>query len=106
MGKNDVIKLINEKKYLKTFIGFLKRNNAYEAFVKNLTDGKVYRKRYGEVYDDVEYIVNKIRQNPHNLLVDAFNWDKRDDDIDWAMLSFEWDELMHKLGWKRYCKTL
>lgn len=85
---------MTEKRYLKTFIGFLKKNNAYEAFVKNLTYGKVYRECNGEEYDDVEYIVNKIKQKQPNLIDDAFNWDDVDDDIDWAMLSLEWEGLI------------
>lgn len=96
---------MNEKRYLKTFIVFLKKNNVYESFLRNLSKGKEYRKFYGEEADETKYIINKIKTNPRNLLVNAFNWDDGDDDIDWMTVSWEWDDYVSDLNRKFFKKN-
>ena len=94
-----------EKMYLKTFILLLKQHNAYESFLRNLSEGKEYRKFYGIEADETKYIVNKIKTDPSNLLVDAFNWGDLDDDIDWMTVSWEWDDCVSDLNRKLFKKN-
>lgn len=82
---------MKNKIYLKFFILFLKKHNAYESFLKNLSKGKEYRKFYREEVDETKYIINKIKNYPHNLIVDAFSWSDADGDIDWMAVSWEWE---------------
>ena len=89
---------MKHKIYLKFFILLLKQHNAYESFLRNLSGGKEYRKFYGKEVDETKYIVNQITTDPRNLLVDAFNWDDWDDNIDWMTVSWEWDDYVSDLN--------
>jgi hypothetical protein len=80
-----------EKIILKFFISVLKKHHAYYAFLENLISGRDYRGFYDEIVDETEYIVNKIKTQPDDLLVNAFNWGD-DDDVDWMSISWEWSE--------------
>ena len=93
---------MKNKIYLKFFILLLKQHNAYESFLRNLSKGKEYRKFYGEEVDETKYIINKIKTNPRNLLVNAFYWD---DDIDWITVSWEWDDCVSDLNRKFFKKN-
>ena len=93
---------MKHKIYLKFFILLLKQHNAYESFLRNLSGGKEYRKFYGKEVDETKYIVNQITTDPRNLLVDAFNWDDWDDDIDWMTVSWEWDDYVSDLNRKLF----
>lgn len=94
---------MKNKIYLKFFILLLKQHNAYDSFLRNLSRGKEYRKMYREAVDETKYIINKIKTDPRNLLVDAFNWD--DDDIDWMTVSWEWDDFVSELNRKFFKKN-
>ena len=96
---------MKEKIILKFFILLLKQHNAYESFLRNLSKGKEYRKFYGEEVDETKYIINKIKTNPRNLLVDAFNWGDGDDDIEWMTVSWEWDDQVSDLNRKFFKKN-
>ena len=96
---------MKNKIYLKFFILFLKKHNAYESFLRNLSKGKEYRKFYGEEVDETKYIVDKIKNRPHNLIVDAFNWSDLDDGIDWMEVSWEWDDYVIDLNRKLFKKN-
>lgn len=104
---------MKNKIYLKFFILLLKKHNAYESFLRNLSEGKEYRKFYGKEVDETKYIINKIKTDPRNLLVDAFNWgddafnwgDDDDDDIDWMTVSWEWDDCVSDLNRKLFKKN-
>ena len=96
---------MKNKIYLKFFILLLKQHNAYESFLRNLSEGKEYRKFYGKEADETKYIINKIKTDPRNLIVDAFNWDDWDDDIDWMTVSWEWDDCVSDLNRKLFKKN-
>ena len=96
---------MKHKIYLKFFILLLKQHNAYESFLRNLSGGKEYRKFYGKEVDETKYIVNQITTDPRNLLVDAFNWDDWDDNIDWMTVSWEWDDYVSDLNRKLFKKN-
>ena len=87
---------MKEKIILKFFISLLKRHHAYYPFLENLISGRDYRGFYDEIVDETEYIVNKIKTQPDNLLVDAFNWGE-DDDVDWMSISWEWSDYVWDL---------
>ena len=95
---------MKNKIYLKFFILLLKQHNAYKSFLRNLSGGKEYRKFYGEEVDEIKYIVKKIKTDPRNLLVDAFNWGD-DDNIDWMTVSWEWDDFVSELNRKLFKKN-
>lgn len=90
---------MKEKLILKIFISVLKKHHAFYPFLENLISSREYRVFYNEIVDETEYIVNKIKTQPDNLLVDAFHWSD-DDGVDWLSISWEWNEYVLQLNKK------
>lgn len=87
---------MNNKSQLKKFIKFLKKEHIYEIYLRNLTLGSEYRKRWAMIQekDMVIWLIETVKSYPHKLIIDAFSWDDWDDDIDWIRINEKWEDIM------------
>ena len=84
---------MKNKHILKLFIGFLKRNKAYDEFLYYLEKDKYFRlSRLNDLRNPIEYIKFMINNNPAMLVNDAFEWSnaKTRTRGDWYKLHSDW----------------
>lgn len=89
------------KHVFKTFISFLKKNNALDKFINNFDNDPFYRRHYALFYNDNDtffhYIKTYIIANfSHRLIADAFTWRESGQDVNWESLSDKWEILCIK----------
>ena len=77
--------------YKKEFVIFLKKNNAFGAFVLNFNNSKLWRKENGEIYDEHKYFTNTPFER---YISGAFLWRNTvQGHIFWQKLSEKWRQL-------------
>lgn len=91
----------NWKRVFKTFISFLKQNNALDQFINNFDNDPSYRRLYAVFYNDNDKFFHYIKTYiiadfSHKLIEDAFSWHESGQDIDWGALSDKWEILCVK----------
>lgn len=92
---------MKNKKILKEFIVFLKRNKAYKDYIVKLKNDDVYHKYNSLIQEenDVIWLVNTIKRCPARLILDAFSWPYDRNGIQWDMLSSKWFNIVKKNKW-------
>ena len=76
------------KYILKLFIGFLKKNNVYKAYIKSLIESKI---------EPLDFIIKTIKVNLETLIVNAFEWSScKYCPYKWYGLHMEWCTLYRK----------
>lgn len=88
---------------LKKFIKFLKKENIYEIYLRNLTSGGGYRKRCAIIKesDMVIWLIETVKSYPHKLIVDAFRWGWNDG-VNWIKINEKWEDVMGRPKRPRY----
>lgn len=88
---------------LKKFIKFLKKENIYEIYLRNLTSGGGYRKRCAIIKENdmVIWLIETVKSYPHKLIVDAFSWGWNDG-VDWIKINKKWEDVMGRPNRPRY----
>ena len=82
---------MTNKNKLKLFITFLKQENIYKEYLKNLNNGKNFRKLIHCEPNATDFIVNKISERPFLLIDSAFNWTSNYyPHINWYAVSLKW----------------
>lgn len=90
--------MTNKKIILKSFILFLKKNNALNEYYLALKHGKNYRLRYAQIkhcIDANEFIIEYVKAHPRLLIMDAFSWSDSNESL--------WTNLHDK--WFKFCKS-
>ena len=94
---------MNNKKILKLFITFLRRENIYKDYIKGLKRGASYRANCSIMRerDELEWLVKTIKSCPQNLIEDAFSWScynheemRGCDELDWISINEKWREVL------------
>lgn len=82
---------MNYKYVLKNFILFLKKEQVYKDYLKNLKNGAEYRLRCARIskIDEIEWLTETVKICPQNLILDAFRWMGFESDM-WQELSEKW----------------
>lgn len=95
---------MKNKKILKEFIIFLKRNKAYKEYIVNLKNDDFYHKykSFIKEQDDVIWLVNTIKRCPARLILDAFSWPYDRNGIQWDRLSSKWLNKVKKINHEIY----
>jgi hypothetical protein len=95
---------MKNKKILKQFIIFLKRNKAYNDYLINLKNDTFYRRENALIQEenDVIWLVNTIKRCPSRLIVDAFHWHDKVNGIEWDRLSSKWSNKVKKINHEIY----
>jgi hypothetical protein len=84
---------MKEKYTLKLFIGFLKKNNVYDAYIKSLIECNSPR-----FIDPLNFIIRTIKVRPRSIIADAFDWRScKYCPNKWYDLHMEWCTLYNKL---------
>lgn len=83
---------MKEKYILKLFIGFLKKNNVYNEYIKSLIESKSSAN-----IEPLSFIIKTIKIRPRSLIVDAFDWSSC------KYCPHKWYDL-HNEWWALYCK--
>lgn len=83
------------KKILKKFIAFLKKENIYEIYLRNLSFDSAYRQRWAMVKekDMVIWLTKTVKLYPHRLIVDAFRWNSWEG-VNWILISEKWEKII------------
>lgn len=84
--------MTNKKIILKTFISFLKENNALDEYCIALKNGDDYRYGYAQIkhcIDENDFIIEYVKEKPNLLIMDAFRWSKSTKCC-WAVLHDKW----------------
>ena len=78
---------------LKEFRRFLKKEGAYEDYLKNLKAGADYRCHHARIQkiDEIEWLTATIKKCPQNLILDAFRWEGCQS-VMWQELNTKWQE--------------
>ena len=86
---------MNDKSKLKKFITFLKKEQIYEIYLKNLTFDSEYRKRCAIIkqQDMVIWLTKTVKLYPHRLIIDAFRW-KSYDGVNWILINEKWEKII------------
>lgn len=89
---------MKNKYILKQFITFLKKHGVYDEYMYQLYIGEQFRFSYNEkLVNPISFIVHKVKHNPHELITDAFDWNKTKYNISvWWVLNNEWFEYFKK----------
>lgn len=87
---------MKNKRILKQFIVFLKKENVDNDYINALKTGESYRMRNGivKVGDESQWLIETVKSFPHRLLEDAFSW-SRNTEIDWIALDEKWKKLIN-----------
>ena len=76
-----------ELKHIKLFVKFLKKNNAYHAYVKNVSEKKC------NYIDNIKHLINC--GSPNNFLIYAFGWyNTEEGPIFWGNLNKKWERFI------------
>lgn len=80
---------------LKFFVKFLKKENVLKEYIHNAKYGTRFRKKCClriniQCSNFLDFITNYIKEYPHCLILDGFNWDKDKNNINWADISHKW----------------
>lgn len=73
------------------FIRFLKDNHAFEEFKRNL-------QHQGICFDS---FIRQYRNEPANLIRNAFVWDAVPDDVNWYPLHMSWKKIVTEIVEKK-----
>jgi hypothetical protein len=86
---------MNNKKILKLFITFLRKENIYKDYIEGLKRGANYRANCSRMRerDELEWLVKTIKFCPQNLIVDAFSWNYYNAE-DWLSINDKWREIL------------
>lgn len=86
---------MNDKKILKDFMCFLKKEHIYKNYLKNLKVGSKYRLNtaWVRIIDESEWITETIKKCPQRLIIDAFRWDGIETDM-WEKLHRKWQDFV------------
>ena len=89
---------MKNKYILKQFITFLKKHGVYDEYMYQLYIGGQFRFTYNKkLVNPISFIVQKVKHNPHELITDAFDWNKTKYNISvWWVLNNEWFEYFKK----------
>lgn len=92
---------MNNKKILKLFISFLKKEKVLKEYIKKLQQGNSYRLRSALIREEDEliWLVNTIKFYPQNLIVDAFSWGSNKK-IQWGELDLKWKAFVYNKSHK------
>lgn len=92
---------MNDKKILKQFISFLKKERVFKEYIKNLQQGKWYRLRSALIREDneLEWLVRTVKVCPENLIVDAFSWGSSKL-VHWGELDLKWKGFVNNKSYK------
>ena len=81
----------------KTFIKFLKVNNVFNAFSKNIINGEKFRGAFGEDIEPSDYIDKKLKTEPIMIFMDGFAWSETQEGFDfWDNVNLLWMDLIKK----------
>lgn len=81
---------MDDKKNLKIFINFLKKEGVYTYYLKALKEDKHYRKSIGEQSNPIYFIVSCIKNNHIARLINSgFEWGRANESL-WANLHDKW----------------
>ena len=82
---------MNDKKILKQFISFLKKERVFKEYIKDLQQGKWYRLRSALIREEneLEWLVKTVKVCPEYLIVDAFSWGGSKI-VNWGELDLKW----------------
>jgi hypothetical protein len=94
---------MSDKSQLKKFISFLKKENIYEIYLRNLTFDSEYRQRWAMVKekDMVIWLTKTVKLYPHRLIVDAFRWNSWEG-VNWILISEKWEKIIDCTHHVRY----
>lgn len=93
---------MKEKYTLKLFIGFLKKNNIYDAYIKSLIE---YNS--SKLINPTYFIIRTVKVRPMCLIADAFDWSScKCCNKKWFDLHMEWWTLYNKLFNKKTKRSI
>ena len=83
---------MRNKRLLKDFILFLKKENVYNEYLELLKKDYYYRKysSYIKNQNEIIWLTETIKKRPQNLILDAFSWPCHHDSIDWSIIDTKW----------------
>ena len=92
---------MNDKKILKQFISFLKKERVFKEYVKKLQQGNWYRLRAATIREEneLEWLVKTVKSCPQNLIVDAFSWGSSRI-VNWGELDLKWKGFVYNKSHK------
>lgn len=87
---------MENKKNLKLFISFLKKQKVYEQYLDALINDTHYRKSIGEQSNPIYFIVSCIKNNRMGRLINCgFEWKMAIyPNIDWYCISDKWEDFI------------
>ena len=89
---------MNNKKILKLFLTFLRREHIYKDYIEGLKRGASYRANCSRMRerDELEWLVKTIKVCPQNLIEDVFSWTCYNAE-DWININEKWRTVLcHK----------
>lgn len=88
---------MKNKRTLKRFIAFLKKENVDKDYLNALKTGESYRMRWAKVKigDESQWLAETVKSCPNVLLEDAFSWSSwsNNEKIDWLALDEKWRKI-------------
>ena len=92
---------MKDKKIMKEFISFLKKERVFEEYVNKLQQGNWYRLRAALIREENEliWLVNTVKSCPQNLIIDAFSWGSSKIN-NWGELDAKWKDFVYNKSHK------
>ena len=89
---------MKSKFIIKSFYKFLRDNDAQEKFFLKLKQGRNFRLFYGYPVNESDYISFFVKNSPHNLFTNAFNWSDNNEERYWMELSWRWEDYIYDVS--------
>jgi len=94
---------MENKKKLKLFIHFLKKERIYSQYLDALKNDKNYRRQTLQHLSPSLFIAHHVKYSPQFLISSAFDWsDYQNITVGWAYIDEKWKRLLSKHGYYDY----